>query len=439
MSQALVFNNSDVPKEELLNNGEKFVLGLYGMDRFSSLNEARYFKFNLMTKKANLRTNFDLARLPPTTEACQQHILRVYLQEEKQEVFKIHNQSGGNDKFMVKILIEGKPVRMELDTGAAISILPYSTFKSLNINKKIFHTNIELRTYSSEIIKPRGVVFVECTYNDQVFVGKLYIVNQNFDAIFGREWIREVKLDWAELKTVSNNTTSTALEDLLDEFKELFEPGVGLIPHKKAHLQLVEGARPIFVKARPVPYALTEKVELELNRLKEAGIISKTDKSDWGTPIVPVVKPNGNIRICADYKVTVNKQIKEEHHPIPRIEDIFAQMNGGQLFCTLDLSNAYLHLEMDAESAEIQTLSTHKGQYIVNRLMFGVKVAPGVWQKVMDGILQDLQGVQCFFDDIIIQGTSSKELLERLKQVFERLRSQNLKLNRDKCKFFKEN
>ncbi|XP_054260546.1 uncharacterized protein K02A2.6-like [Macrosteles quadrilineatus] len=270
------------------------------------------------------------------------------------------------------------------------------------------------------------------------FVGKLYIVNQNFDAIFGREWIREVKLDWAELKTVSNNTTSTALEDLLDEFKELFEPGVGLIPHKKAHLQLVEGARPIFVNARPVPYALTEKVELELNRLEEAGIISKTDKSDWGTPIVPVVKPNGNIRICADYKVTVNKQIKEEHHPIPRIEDIFAQMNGGQLFCTLDLSNAYLHLEMDAESAEIQTLSTHKGQYIVNRLMFGVKVAPGVWQKVMDGILQDLQGVQCFFDDIIIQGTSSKELLERLKQVFERLRSQNLKLNRDKCKFFQK-
>ncbi|XP_054266890.1 uncharacterized protein K02A2.6-like [Macrosteles quadrilineatus] len=361
-----------------------------------------------------------------------------YYKEEKQEVFKIHNQSAGNDKLMVEILIEGKPVRMELDTGAAISILPYSTFKSLNINKKIFHTNIELRTYSSEIIKPRGVVFVECTYNDQVFVGKLYIMNQNFDAIFGREWIREVKLDWAEIKTVSNNTTSTALEDLLDEFKELFEPGVGLIPHKKAHLQLVEGARPIFVKARPVPYALTEKVELELNRLEEAGIISKTDKSDWGTPIVPVVKPNGNIRICADYKVTVNKQIKEEHHPIPRIEDIFAQMNGGQLFCTLDLSNAYLHLEMDAESAEIQTLSTHKGQYIVNRLMFGVKVAPGVWQKVMDGILQDLQGVQCFFDDIIIQGTSSKELLERLKQVFERLRSQNLKLNRDKCKFFQK-
>jgi hypothetical protein len=79
-SQALVFSNSHASKEQLLNNGEKFVLGLYWIDRYSSLNDARYFKFTQMTKKAALRSNFDLARLPPTTEACQQHILRVYLQ-----------------------------------------------------------------------------------------------------------------------------------------------------------------------------------------------------------------------------------------------------------------------------------------------------------------------------------------------------------------------
>lgn len=62
-------------------------------------------------------------------------------------------------------------------------------------------------------------------------------------------------------------------------------------------------------------------------------------------------------------------------------------MNGGELLCTLDLSNAYLHLEMANESADIRTFSTNKGQYRVNRLMFGVKVAPGIWQQIMDKTL----------------------------------------------------
>lgn len=81
--QALIFNSSNISKEQLILNGELFVLGLYGMDRCKNLNEARYFKFVMMTKKAALRSNFDLARLPPTTEACQQQSLRVYLQVQR--------------------------------------------------------------------------------------------------------------------------------------------------------------------------------------------------------------------------------------------------------------------------------------------------------------------------------------------------------------------
>ncbi|XP_054279273.1 uncharacterized protein K02A2.6-like [Macrosteles quadrilineatus] len=271
-------------------------------------------------------------------------------------------------------------------------------------------------------------------YN-QEFTGKLYIVDDNLDAIFGRDWLREVQLDWAELKAVQQYPKVGGLDNLLEKFKDVFEPGIGKIPDQLGHLQLVDGARPVFMKARPVPYALKLKVEQELDRLEEAGIISKTQESEWGTPIVPVVKPNGDVRICADYKVTVNKQIQDEHHPIPKIEDIFVNMNGGKLFCTLDLRNAYLHLEMDSDSANIQTLSTHKGQYRVHRLMFGIKVAPGIWQKTMDKTLAGLEGIQCFFDDIVIQGNSEEELLLRLESVLGKLREKGLRLNRDKCKF----
>ncbi|XP_054281191.1 uncharacterized protein K02A2.6-like [Macrosteles quadrilineatus] len=185
-----------------------------------------------------------------------------------------------------------------------------------------------------------------------------------------------------------------------------------------------------------MPYALQEKVEKELERLETLGIITQVESSDWGTPIVPVVKPNGSVRICADYKVTLNKVIKDEHYPIPRIDDIMSKMHCGKIFCTLDISNAYLHLEMDENSAIMQTISTHKGLFKVNRLMFGVKVAPLLWQRFMDKTLHGLEGVQCFFDDVIIQGSNREQLLRRLKQVFERLKTNDLRLNRDKCKFF---
>jgi hypothetical protein len=113
-------------------------------------------------------------------------------------------------------------------------------------------------------------------------------------------------------------------------------------------------------------------------------------------------------------------------------------MSGGQYFCTLDISNAYLHMVMDDASSEMQTLSTHKGLYKVNRLMFGVKTAPSIWQRFMDSTLQGIEGVQCFFDDILVQGATYDETLARLRTVLQVLRSKNLRLNKEKCKFFEK-
>lgn len=358
--------------------------------------------------------------------------------EDEVKDHEINNVGGdATDKFMIKIEIEGKSVSMELDTGAALSTISYRNFEDLKIKNRLFKTNVMLRTYTGEPIKPKGVSYVNCTYNSQTFVGKLYIINQAVDPIFGRDWLRQINMNWAEIKSLEN-IAPQKLDSLLEEFDSVFENVIGVIPDELGHLKLTEGSLPIFIKPRQMPYALIDKVEQELERLQRNGIITKVNQSDWGTPIVPVVKPNGTVRICADYKVTLNKLIKDEKYPIPRIEEIFTKMNGGRYFCTLDISNAYLHMKMDEESALMQTLSTHNGLYRVNRLMFGVKVAPSLWQQFMDKILHGLAGTQCFFDDIIIQGRSPEELLVRLRLVLEKLREKNLKLNRDKCNFFQK-
>ncbi|XP_046968007.1 uncharacterized protein K02A2.6-like [Vanessa cardui] len=339
------------------------------------------------------------------------------------------------DKYMITVNIENRNIKMEFDTGAALSSISLNDYKKLQINRKIFKTDIKLKTYTGEIIKPIGVAYVRCYYDNQRFYGKLYIINKNVDPIFGRSWMKELQVDIANLHSIDCTDQSLKLDQLLEEYStSVFRSDIGKIPNFQAHLNLKTNVQPICIKPRRVPYALKSKIDNEIERLCEQGIITKIDHSEWGTPIVPIVKPNGSIRLCADYKITLNKVIEDEKYPIPVIEDIFSEMNGGKIFCTLDISQAYLNMEMDEESALLQTLSTHKGIYKVNRLMFGVKVAPNLWQKFMDKILQGLEGVKCFFDDIIIQGSSEGELLQRLHQVLQRLKDNNLRVNKEKIK-----
>lgn len=93
---------------------------------------------------------------------------------------------------------------------------------------------------------------------------------------------------------------------------------------------------------------------------------------------------------------------------------------------------------MDEESAIIQALSTTKGVYKANRLMFGVTVAPAVWQQRITMILQGLNGVKVFYDDIIVEGKNMEEHAERLREVLRRLAENNLRVNWKKCKFFQD-
>ncbi|XP_050359886.1 uncharacterized protein LOC126779793 [Nymphalis io] len=85
---------------------------------------------------------------------------------------------------------------------------------------------------------------------------------------------------------------------------------------------------PVYVRARPVPIALRGRVENELERLEREGYTYRVDHSEYGTPIVPVVKECGEIRICGDYKITINPKLKRDYYPLPRIEELFAALSG---------------------------------------------------------------------------------------------------------------
>ena len=90
-------------------------------------------------------------------------------------------------------------------------------------------------------------------------------------------------------------------------------------------------------------------------------------------------KEINKVRICGDYKITVNKVCKGDNHPIPRIEDLAYALSGGDKFTKLDLSHAYTQLQLDEESRKYTTINTHKGLFTYHRLCFGISAAPGIF------------------------------------------------------------
>jgi hypothetical protein len=339
--------------------------------------------------------------------------------------------------------VNGKEIKMELDTGSAVSIISVLDYKKYFDNEKLESAKITLKTYSDELLIPKGYINVQVKYNGQCESLRLYVVQKGGTALFGREWLKKINLDWKNLKWINkisvSGNTSENLDLLLKEYSNVFSDGIGCVAEIKAKLTLKENATPKFVKARPVPFSIKPQVERELSRLENEGILSKVDTSEWAPPIVPVMKPNGSVRICGDFKTTVNPMLNVDQYPLPRIDEIFVTLAGGQKFTKIDLRQAYLHLEVDDESKQLMTINTHKGLYRYNRLLFGIASAPAIWQRTMDQVLNGLGGVQCMLDDMIITGSSDEMHLHNLRNVLQRLQNYGLRANLQKCYFLKEN
>ena len=245
------------------------------------------------------------------------------------------NQAVG-DVLWVTPRFKGQTLKMELDTGSAVSTLPVQKYMEMSPSTPLIATEAILKTYSGEKIALECKLHVRVEYNNQVKDLTLYVVKTRGPALFGRDWLHQNQLDWKFICVIAKEQptqdTQRKLEELLDKYSEVFQYDIGTLKSTKAKLMLKEGSQLKFIKARLVPYAMKPKVDAELKRLEREGILHKVKFSGWATPIVPVVKPKSTVRICSDYKVTVNPQLQTEEYPLPRIDNIFAKLAGGQKF-----------------------------------------------------------------------------------------------------------
>jgi len=218
---------------------------------------------------------------------------------------------------------------------------------------------------------------------------------------------------------------------VMEKFSTVFE-GLGNLgePYK---ISLQAGAKPrALFTARNIPHPLRPQVQKELQRMEALGVISKVDVyTPWCAGMVAVPKKDGTVRICVDLK-PLNTYVQREVYPLPKVDDILAQLNGAKFFSKLDANMGFWQIPLADDSKLLTTFITPFGRYCFNKLPFGISSAPEHFQRRMSCILDGLDGVLCLIDDVVIFGKDQEEHDARLEAALTRIQADKITLNKRK-------
>ncbi|XP_026567937.1 uncharacterized protein K02A2.6-like [Pseudonaja textilis] len=204
--------------------------------------------------------------------------------------------------------------------------------------------------------------------------------------LLGLDWFPYLGLSLTGVHAVSTSD----IDSLFADYADVFSNELGCYNGTPISFSVDPQAVPVHLKPRRVPFALCPKLDAELDKLLKQGVIKPTDFAKWETPIVTPLKKDGSLRICSDYKTTINRYLQVSAYPVPVIQHLLHTL------------------------ADLQTIVTHRGAFRCRRLQFGVSVAPGIFQSLMERILQGLPGVVPYFDDILVSARDRPQLFQRV-------------------------
>ena len=233
-----------------------------------------------------------------------------------------------------------------------------------------------------------------------------------------------------------DSATQQQLDNLLGTFKDQFAKDkmtIGTTPLTQMSIDTGD-SDPVSQKPYPIAMKHYQWVKEEINKLLEASVI-RNSHSSWSAPITVVPKGDGGKRLVIDYRA-LNKVTRKFVWPMPKVEDIFSQLNGAKYFSTLDLRAGYHHIGLTTDSIPKTAFTSPFGKYEYVKVPFGLAQALAYFQELMTGVLKDLPFSMAYLDDIITYSSTPEEHLEHIKTVFEKLPHLKLSMKLSKCHFF---
>jgi hypothetical protein len=306
----------------------------------------------------------------------------------------------------ILLQINGKKVSMQLDTGAGQSVLSSRIWKQLGSPKLKYCTKAPV-AYDGHELKCLGMLVTDVEFNGKFVLANFMVLkSSNSFGLLGRDLITE------------NGSNTDAMINNVSEVKYL-----PVIKGFKASMKLKPDAVDKYCPARPVPIALQEKVTNELQRLEQMGVITQCEPggSANASPVVWIKKKDGNLRMCADFKVHVNGKIESESYPIPNIETVFSSVKNSKYFAKLDLSSAYWQIELDDEAKKLSVINTTNGLYTVNRLQMGMKNSAAIFQRCIEQCLAGTNGKVVYQDDVLAHAETIASLRKRKTAIRNKL------------------
>nr|XP_034310606.1 uncharacterized protein LOC117680625 [Crassostrea gigas] len=219
-------------------------------------------------------------------------------------------------------------------------------------------------------------------------------------------------------------------KSLCDSFSDVFTdiPGMtNLVEHKI----VVTSSEPVRVKPYPIPFSTEKTITEEVQKMLQLNVIEPSS-SPYSAPVVIARKKDGTNRFCIDYR-RLNCATVFDAEPMPSPESIFSKMTGKKFVSKIDLSKGYWQVPMADESKPLTAFSTPSGLYQFRTMPFGLVNAPATFSRMMRKLLQGMNGVENFIDDVIVFTDTFEEHLHILKTVFERLRDAGLAARPTKC------
>ena len=241
-----------------------------------------------------------------------------------------------------------------------------------------------------------------------------------------------------ELQNHLSEKEKSAVLSLLRKHKAVFgnNGSVGklnvIAPHK---LELTD-YNPIYQRPRRFPEKVTEEIDAQCRELELLDIIEPS-QSVWSSPVVPIRKKDGAIRLCVDYR-KLNEVTRPDKFPLPNLSDAVFGLYGVKYFTTFDMIKGYYQVPLDEESRQYTAFSTPRRHWQFKRLSFGLKNAPSAFQRTMQSVLSGFswRKVVVYIDDVLIMGSSYEEHLELCDKVLRTLTNHGVMLKLSKCKWF---